>query len=35
MEAKVHADKYPIVALLDKKRNYSGVKFLEYLEVMN
>lgn len=27
MEAKVHADKYPIVALLDKNGNYSGVKF--------
>lgn len=27
MEDKVHADKYPIVALLDKNGNYSGVKF--------
>lgn len=27
LEAKVHADKFPIVALLDKDNNYSGVKF--------
>ncbi len=27
MEDKVHANKYPIVALLDKNGNYSGVKF--------
>jgi len=27
MEAKINADKLPVVALLDKNRNYSGVKF--------
>ncbi|WP_291649676.1 FAD-dependent oxidoreductase [Clostridium sp.] len=27
MESKIHADKYPVVALLDKDSNYSGVKF--------
>ena len=27
LEAKIHADKFPIVALLDKDNNYSGVKF--------
>lgn len=27
MEAKVHADKYPIVAILNKDGNYTGVKF--------
>lgn len=27
IEEKIHADKYPIVALLDEKNNYSGVKF--------
>lgn len=26
-EEKIHADKYPIVALLDEENNYSGVKF--------
>ena len=27
MESKIHADKYPVVALLNKDSNYSGVKF--------
>ena len=27
MEAKINADKLPVVALLDKDNNYSGVKF--------
>ena len=27
IEEKIHADKYPIVALLDEENNYSGVKF--------
>ncbi|WP_300379416.1 thioredoxin-disulfide reductase [Clostridium sp.] len=27
LESKIHADKFPIVALLDKDNNYSGVKF--------
>ena len=27
MESKIHADKYPVVALLNKESNYSGVKF--------
>ena len=27
MEAKINADKLPVVALLDKNKNYSGVKF--------
>lgn len=27
MEEKIHADKYPVVALLDEENNYSGVKF--------
>lgn len=27
MEAKINADKLPVVALLDKDKNYSGVKF--------
>ena len=27
MEAKINADKLPVFALLDKNRNYSGVKF--------
>ena len=27
IEEKIHADKYPVVALLDEENNYSGVKF--------
>lgn len=27
MEEKIHADKFPVVALLNKEGNYSGVKF--------
>ncbi|MDI9218810.1 thioredoxin-disulfide reductase [Clostridium tertium] len=27
MESKIHADKYPVIALLNKDSNYSGVKF--------
>ena len=27
MESKIHADKYPVVALLNKDSNYSGIKF--------
>lgn len=27
MESKINSDKYPVVALLDKDKNYSGVKF--------
>ncbi|GAA0824059.1 thioredoxin-disulfide reductase [Clostridium tertium] len=27
MESKIHTDKYPVVALLNKDSNYSGVKF--------
>lgn len=27
LENKIHADKYPVVALIDADRNYSGIKF--------
>ena len=27
VENKIHADKYPVVALLDSDKKYSGVKF--------
>ena len=35
LEEKVNADKFPVVALLNKDGNYSGVKFTEYLVDMS